>query len=73
MEHITRSEHVAWCKKRALEYLPSDPSQAVASMISDMGKHPDTRSTADPFLSMLGMMEIEKGPEAVRRWVEGFN
>lgn len=74
MGERTREEHVAWCKERALEYLPSDPAQAVASMSSDMGKHPDTMDgTALAFITMAGMMEVERGPEAVRRWVEGFN
>ena len=70
---MTRSEHLNWCKQRALEYVDAgDLDQAVASMASDLTKHPDTANTP-PMLTMLGMMEIANGPNAVRRWVEGFN
>jgi hypothetical protein len=42
---MTRDEHLAWAKKRALEYLDAgDPSQAFTSMLSDLGKHPDTEN-----------------------------
>jgi hypothetical protein len=64
---------MAWCKERALEYLPHDPSQAVASMMSDLNKHPETRGDVYKMLAMVGMVELQKGPEAVRRWVDGFN
>jgi len=69
----SRLEHMAWCKKRALEYLPHDPSQAVASMMSDLNKHPETGGEVYRMLGLAGMMELQKGSEAVRRWVEGFN
>jgi hypothetical protein len=36
---MTRSEHIGWAKKRALEYLDAgDLQQACASMVSDLGK-----------------------------------
>lgn len=41
-EHTTRAEHLEWCKKRALGYLPGDTSQAFASMMSDLSKHTET-------------------------------
>lgn len=69
----SRSEHLAWCKERALEYLPHNPSQAVDSMVSDLNKHPETGGSAYAMLAVAGMIEIQRGPEAVRRWVEGFN
>jgi len=69
----SRSEHLAWCKERALEYLPDDPTQAVMSMTSDLNKHPETGGEMYAMLAVAGMMEIQRGPEAVRRWVEGFN
>ena len=70
---MTRSEHLNWCKQRALEYVDAgDLDQAVASMASDLTKHPETSNTP-PMLTMLGMMEIANGPNAVRRWIEGFN
>ena len=67
-----RKEHLQWCKDRALEYVNAgDPANAVASMLSDMNKHEGTK--LDPMFAMMGMMEIERGSEAVRRWVNGFN
>lgn len=70
---MNRAEHLAWCKQRALEYVGSDLASAVASMGSDLLKHPDTKASAGPELMMIGMMEIQRGPAAVTRWIEGFN
>lgn len=36
---MNRSEHLIWTKQRAMEYLPDDPAQALASFFSDMRKH----------------------------------
>ena len=36
---MTRSEHLTWCKQRALEYLPANLTEAMTSMLSDLGKH----------------------------------
>jgi Tfp pilus assembly protein PilF len=68
-----RAEHLAWCKQRALEYLDAgDLTNAVASMGSDLNKHPETRPAAA--LMQLGMMElINRDASGVRRWIEGFN
>ena len=42
---MTRDEHLAWVRERALEYLEAgDPHSAIASLISDLGKHEETRS-----------------------------
>ena len=69
---MDRKEHLAWCKQRALEYVEAgDATNAVASMLSDMSKHPETK--LDPMFGMMGLMEAQRGPESVRRWVEGFN
>ena len=70
----TRAEHVEWCKQRALEYVDEgDLGQAVASMGSDMQKHPETNSISLPMLIIAGMMEIQRGAAAVRHWINGFN
>jgi len=66
-------EHLQWCKDRAIDYLPNDPAQAVASMLSDMSKHPDTELSSHGLLAILGIREITNGSEAVKRWIEGFN
>lgn len=72
----TRAEHVAWCKKRALEYVDrNDLSNAVTSMLSDLGKHSETAvSPSNSVLASLGMMYVmDRDTAGVRRWVEGFN
>lgn len=72
---ITRDEHLAWCKKRALEYVDQgDVRQAWASMTSDLQKHPET---ADHSAIQLGMMLFLGGnltsPREMRDFIEGFN
>lgn len=71
----TRSEHLEWCKKRALEYVDDgDLNQAFASMGSDLGKHPETKD--HPGIN-LGMMLLIGGmlgtPEKMREFINGFN
>jgi hypothetical protein len=74
MEVRTRQEHVQWCKERALAYLPDDPAQAVASMLSDMGKHEETRHVLNGPLATIGLIEARDAiPESVQRFIEGFN
>ncbi len=69
----TRAEHVRWCKGRALQLLDAgDREQAVASMISDLGKHPDTEAVGAA-MAPLGLYELMRGDDqSVRRWIEGF-
>lgn len=71
-EGMTRDEHLAWCKTRALEYLDrGELVDAVASMGSDLGKHSETKPL-DSFL-FLGMLAAADHDEVeVRRWIEGF-
>ena len=70
---MTRSEHMQWCKERALAYLPGSPTDAVSSMASDMLKHQETKDT-QPMLLMLGLMAAQSGNVAeVERWITGFN
>lgn len=69
---MTREEHLAFCKKRALEYVEiGDLAGAQASMGSDLMKHPETRPPAE--IIGVGMIEVLSGdPVRVRRWIEGF-
>lgn len=70
---MTRDEHMKWCKERALAYLPDSPEDAVASMSSDLNKHPETRGGND-WIMALGLMYLKnKDTAGVRRWIEGFN
>jgi hypothetical protein len=73
---MTRDEHIAWAKTRALEYLDrGDIDSAVASMGSDLTKHDETRKLVagrNP-LMMVGMFYAARGDRAaVKRWIEGF-
>lgn len=70
---MTREEHLAWCKQRALEYLDiGDLKNAVISMYSDMRKHPDLGMSN--ILGYLGLMTALSGnTDEVRRWIEGFH
>lgn len=72
---MDRDEHLAWCKERALALADaSQTAQAVASMNSDLQKHP---GTADQAGMLLGMQLLIAGhlDNAVkcRHWIEGFN
>lgn len=69
----TRAEHIAWARKRALEYVEAgELTQAVTSMLSDLGKHPETT----PPLAEEGMAVLlwANGGDAasVRLWIERF-
>lgn len=71
----TAAEHIAWCKTRALEYVDEgDVSNAFASLVSDLGKHPETQGHA---AIELGMMEMLIGslttPQQMRAFIEGCN
>ena len=68
---MTRAEHLAWCKERALEYLPDDPQQAFASMASDLTKHDDTRGHIGMELGMQLLMT--NNIPNMREFIEGFN
>jgi hypothetical protein len=71
---MTRAEHLAWAKQRALEYVDAgDLPNAVASMTSDLSKHEETAFFVAE-LGMLGMMAAgQRDREGVRRWIECFN
>ena len=71
---MTRAEHLAWCKERALEYVEAgDLTGAFASMTSDLNKHPETEGHTG---TELGFMQIMVGglntPAEMRRWIEGY-
>lgn len=69
---MTRAEHMRWCKERAREYLNGgDAKEAVASMLSDLTKHPETADLVQGPLGMLGALSASNLEEA-RRFVEGF-
>jgi hypothetical protein len=73
---VTRAEHISWCKQRALEYVErNELSDAVASMLSDLRKHPETENHIGGTLG-VGMMMIPgwiRNRGEVTKWIDGFN
>ncbi len=72
---MDRAEHLAWCKERALEYVDrGDIQNAVASMLSDLSKHPETDRLSKGLFAALGIAAVRSGDSReVRRFIEGFN
>jgi hypothetical protein len=70
----TRQEHLNWCKTRALEYANSGNYQeAIASMLSDLGKHPETEA-AGALGGMMVIIELASPTkESVTKFIQGFN
>ena len=67
----TREEHMKWCKQRAMEYVNAgDFQQGVTSMLSDLGKHPDTKDSVR--IGAMLMLTVRDRASA-KRFVEGFN
>lgn len=72
---MNRQSHLEWCKKRAHEYLAKgDVQNAVASMMSDLKKHPKTEGSVGGILGMLGLQAaISNDVGEARRYIDGFN
>jgi hypothetical protein len=73
---MTKEEHLEWAKLRALYYCDfGDPAQAVASMTSDMAKHPDIALPHGVIAGPLAdaLMAASRGNRAaVRDWILGW-
>jgi len=70
-----RSEHLQWCKDRAIEYVDNgDLKNAFASFQSDMSKN---NETADHIALQMGTMLLLSGnldnDHQMREWINGFN
>lgn len=72
---MTRAEHLEWCKERAREYCArGDSSNALASMFSDLDKHPGTAGHPGCKIGiMLMMADGLRDPSEVRKFIDGFN
>ena len=72
---MTREEHLAWCKQRAHEFLKTgDIQNAVASMMSDLSKHPETATKPGSILDAMGLMAAASGDiREAQRYINGFN
>lgn len=74
----TRAEHLKWCKERAIAEFDFSgrPQDAMASMISDLGKHPGTADSVR-LAATLGMQLVANGHMSTRaqvvEFVNGFN
>jgi hypothetical protein len=69
---MTRDEHLEWCKKRAREYLPGNPVEAMTSMMSDLTKHEELKNHVGLQIAPM-FYGAHNDPTAVRRWIDGFN
>ena len=70
---MTRAEHIAWAKQRALQELDAgDLSNAVASITSDLTKHEETRAMAAAVGEDGLVAALTGAAAAVRRWIEGI-
>lgn len=72
---MDRSEHLQWCKDRAMEYINTgDVTNGIASFTSDMSKHEDTasHSALDLMATMMfsGMLNTVADAE---KFILGFN
>ena len=68
---MTRQEHIEWAKKRAIEEMDyyKDPTKAIVSMMSDLGKHQETNNEG---LKSLCMMTLLTKPKISRQEVINF-
>jgi hypothetical protein len=71
---MNRQEHLEWCKKRAMDYVHEGHlDEALASMLSDLSKHPETQTHSAAQLGMVLKMSGQLDTaEQMRRFIEGF-
>jgi hypothetical protein len=74
---MDRAEHLQWAKDRALDYADKgDTGNAIASLRSDLGKHPETAASCeiiDGLMMPLAMIGNFDRPGELRKFIEGFN
>lgn len=72
---MTREEHLAWCKRRAYEYLDQgDVQNAITSMMSDLQKHEETKTIAGGTIDLIGFWAATShDKQAAKRYIDGFN
>ena len=71
---MTRDEHLAWAKKRALLYLDrGDLKEAFTSMGSDLSKHPAFQKIGEVMFPLDMLHVMNHDARELRRWIEGFN
>lgn len=71
---MTREEHLAWCKQRALEYVDrGEIDKSLWSMMSDMEKHPETSCPSLHAMTVALMIIGDLDTiERARKHIEGY-
>lgn len=73
-KQISRAEHLQWCKDRAMEYVnKGDYLNAIASMTSDLGKHPETAGSVETAVMLSPLVMMNPSHREAERFVLGFN
>jgi hypothetical protein len=74
---MDRAEHMRWAKDRALEYADQgDGASAVASLRSDLSKHPETESSCEVVDLLMFPLMLNghlNSPAELRKFIGGFN
>jgi hypothetical protein len=71
---MNREDHLAWCKKRALEYLDNgEIADAMASMGNDLMQHPELEGTAQRLMLLGVVYAMNQDSQGARRFIEGFH
>ena len=60
----TYSDHIKWCKSRALADLPGDPKAATYSFLSDLNKHDETKPILQGWAGTYGISLAKSGTAA---------
>jgi hypothetical protein len=71
---MNAAEHFAWARQRAMEYVEiGDGPTAMASLVSDLGKHEGTAGILTPNLLTLFLGEVMiGGAQGARRFIDGL-
>lgn len=72
---MTRAEHLRWCKDRAIAYIRAgNKDEALTSMLSDLGKHPETQD--HPAIQLAMMLKVGgqlRTLSEIEKFILGFN
>lgn len=70
---MTRDEYITLAKLRALEYVEAhDYQQAIISMMSDMGKHEETKNHPGIVIGTMILLKGGLNYVEVKNFIEGF-
>jgi hypothetical protein len=70
---MNAAEHFDWAVGRAMEYVNAgDGRNAMASLVSDLGKHDETCQILPPLMPLFVGEVMLDGPVGARRFIEGL-